>query len=60
LSSTTFDPDTDLISSLHCPTCGRKLALIDNEATIDQIRTLAAQGSEKAIKHLKIIENSQG
>ena len=58
LSLAIFDSETDLISSLRCPTCDRKIALIENEATIDQIRALAALGSEKAIRHLKEIDNS--
>lgn len=58
LSSTIFELETDLITSLRCPECDRKLALITNEATIDEIRALAAKGSEKAIKHLKINESS--
>ena len=57
LSLAIFDQETELISSLRCPTCDRKLALMENEATPDQLRTLAAQGSEKAIKHLKIEDN---
>jgi hypothetical protein len=30
---------------------------MENEATPDQIRALAAQGSEKALEHLKMEDN---
>ena len=56
LSNAIFDPETELISSLRCPECDRKLALIENEATLDQIRAFAAQGSAKAIQLLKEID----
>lgn len=58
LSLAIFDMETKLISSLRCPTCDSKLALIENESTLDQVRAFAAQGSEKAIRHLKDIDNS--
>ena len=58
LSLAIFDQETELVSALRCPTCDRKLALIENEATPDQIRALAAQGSEKALEHLKMEDNS--
>jgi hypothetical protein len=57
LSFAIFDQETELISALLCPTCNRKLALMGNEATPNQIRTLAAQGSEKAMNHLKMRDN---
>jgi hypothetical protein len=57
LSLAILDQETELVSALRCPTCNRKLALMENEATPDQIRTLAAQGSEKAMKHLKMRDN---
>lgn len=58
LSSAVFDPETDLISVLRCPKCDQKLAVMENEATLDQIRAFAAMGSEKAIRHLKTIDDS--
>jgi hypothetical protein len=52
LALATLDPETDLISSLRCPTCNLKIALLENMATIDQIRLMAEKGSKKAISHL--------
>ena len=56
LSLAIFEPETDLVSSLRCPTCDQKLALLQNEATLKQIRGFAARGSTKAIEHLKRID----
>ena len=57
LSLTILHQETELISALRCPTCNHKLALIENEATLDQLRAFAAQGSEKAIRHLMTEDN---
>ena len=59
LSLAILDPETKLISLLRCPKCDRQLAVMENEATLDQIRAFAAQGSEKAIQHLKKIDDSR-
>ena len=42
LSLTIFHQETELISALRCPACNHKLALIENEATLDQLRAFAA------------------
>lgn len=57
LSLAIFDPETKLISLLRCPKCDLTLAVMENEATLNQIRAFAAQGSEKAIQHLKKIDD---
>ena len=57
LSLAILNQETELVSALRCPTCDRKLALMENEATPDQIRALAAQGSKKAMEHLQMEDN---
>ena len=52
LAEAKFEWETDLISSLHCPKCDRKLALISNEASHDQIFNFAKAGSQTAMEHV--------
>ena len=44
--------ETELISSLHCPLCDLKLALISNEASHHEIHAFAKAGSQKAKIHV--------
>lgn len=53
LDSAKFEYETAMVSSLHCPQCSRKIALMSNEATAEEIIELAARGSKAAIAHLK-------
>jgi len=53
LSQAVSDFESDMVSSLHCPACDRKIALMNNEASYEEIVELAARGSYKAIHHLK-------
>ena len=57
LADAIFEYETAMISSLHCPKCDRKLALMGNQATQEQLCELASRGSAKAIQQLKINEN---
>ena len=53
LSQAVSEYESDMVSSLHCPECDRKIALMNNEASHEEIEELAARGSSKAIHHLK-------
>ena len=43
-----FDTDQWRVSWIVCPSCGKRLAIMTNEATIEHIEELAAGGSRKA------------
>jgi hypothetical protein len=53
LSRAQPDNETAMVSSLHCPHCDRKLALMGNQASFSEILEFAEKGSKKAIQHLK-------
>jgi len=53
LAQAISDNETPMVTSLHCPQCDRKLALMGNQASQEEIVEFAAQGSHQAIKHLQ-------
>jgi hypothetical protein len=53
LSQAKPDYETAMVSSLHCPRCDRKLALMNNQASFSEILEFAEKGSKQAIHHLK-------
>ena len=58
LDSAKFEYETDLISSLHCPDCNKKIAMLENEANEEFIAKLAQEGSRKAKKFLESLSDS--
>ena len=52
LAQAVSDNETPMVTSLHCPQCDRKLALMGNQASFSEILEFAAKGSKKAIDHL--------
>ena len=48
-----FEWETDMVSCLRCPNCKNKLALLNNEASREEIVSFAEQGSKKALRYLK-------
>lgn len=59
LAQAVSDYETPMVSSLHCPKCDRKLALMNNQASQEEIVDLAARGSQQAIHHLKRQEETK-
>ena len=47
------DYESPMVSSLHCPECECKLALMNNQASQEEIVDLAVRGSKQAIRHLE-------
>jgi len=60
LSQATPDYETAMVSSLHCPKCDRKLALMNNQASYEEIVEMAARGVQKAIRHLESMREQEG
>jgi len=58
LINATFEHESELISSLHCPNCDKKIALLSKQATTEEIIEIARNGSEKALRHLKAEDSS--
>jgi uncharacterized cysteine cluster protein YcgN (CxxCxxCC family) len=56
LAQAVADWETDMVSSLHCPKCDKKLALMANEASREEIIEFAEKGSTKAKRHLGLDE----
>ena len=53
LSQAVSDYESDMVSSLHCPECDRKIALMNNEASHEEIVEFAVCGFYKARQYLK-------
>jgi hypothetical protein len=53
LRESNLDWETDMVSSLRCPKCTGKLALLNNQASLEEIIEFAQEGSKKAARHLK-------
>ena len=53
LSEAVSDYETPMASSLHCPKCDCKLALMNNQASFSEILEFAEKGSNQAIRHLR-------
>lgn len=53
LSGAKPDFESEMVSSLHCPECDCKLALMNNQASFSEILEFGEKGSKQAIHHLK-------
>jgi len=59
LAQAVSDYETPMVSSLHCPKCDRKLALMGNQASFSEILEFAEKGSNQAINHLRTFKCQQ-
>jgi hypothetical protein len=47
-----FYHESNMIACVDCPQCGRKLINLQTEASFEEIKELASEGSSKAKRHL--------
>ena len=48
-----FRVETEMISRVCCPKCDGSLGLLQNEATLEEVKYFASQGAKEAISYLK-------